>query len=240
MDKQLTLDEKYDILKRNNPLEGKGGELLTKVLIGAGLGGGASYLLAHDDVKNEDPTARRKRILRNTLLGTALGAGVTGGLSAANTYMNSAIPVIRDTPPEKSKGLLGKAVAGTVGGLFGVHADAKARERSIGVLRSILGESKVAPGTNLQAISATLSTKPNKNTKDLFELIKKVRNGSNKSKPLRKAVKHLGLLKGNKAMKLLRRNKWTALIAGLGLTSPWLGGKVVSGIKNLAGPDDLD
>jgi len=239
----LTLDDKYEALKNSNPLEGKGGELLTKVLLGAAAGGGISHMLADTDAK-EDPRVRRKRILRNTLLGTALGAGVTGGLSVGKAYLDKAIPTVGGTPG--SSGIIHNLFKNHAGGLaltgagagLGAWGDRKATNRAVRILSSALSPSRLVDGSTRKDVLHALNS--NTRTGDVLRDVLK-NPGGNVS--LGKAIDHLGLKsKGfKKVLNKVMRHKRLGLLAGAGAVTPLLMPKVVGGLKDyFMGSDELD
>ena len=243
MAKNLTIDDKYKILQENNPLAGQGSELLKKILIGAGLTGGASYLLSDTDTR-EDPKVRRKRILRNTLLGTALGAGVGGGLSIGAEYMNHAIPVLKDVTAGESGGQsgflgrnYGKLLLGATGGTIGHIADKRKTTRALEVIREAIGNGKVmAKGTTLRDLAHAAKART-----EAGSAVRGVLSNPGKSRILGKAIKRLGFGKGTALTKLLGRHKGLSLLAAAGIAAPSIARKVGPSISRWAlGSDDLD
>jgi len=252
---KLSLDEKYKILESNNPLQGEGTDLLKKIMIGAGLGAGGSYLLANTDA-DEDPKTRRKRIIRNVALGSVLGAGTVGGLSLASDYAQHAIPVltadgtvrIEDAASDasvkrKSLNFLrdnwGKVTLGTLGAGSGLRGDWKSKERAIDYVREALPAGvKIGPGVSRKALLKELKKKT-----QLGKALRGLRK-TNKNKLVNKSLFNLGLKsKGlaGKVLSTLYRNKRFGILGTLGASTPYLYHKLAPHVADaIMGHDELD
>ena len=237
MGANLSIDEKYNILQDSNPLEGAGTDLLKKILVGAGVGGAGSYLLA-DTNTNEDPKTRRKRILRNTLLGATLGGGLVGGLAIGDNIRKHAIPTLTDVAKESEPGFLannsGKVLLGLLGAGTGAVHDHRKTVKNIERIRDAVGNSAIMEkGTSLKDLIATIK-KRSVGGKAVREVIRNPGGGRH----LAKAITRLGLNPGgSKILKVLGRHKGLAALGALGAATPWVAGK---GWGALTGAEELD